>query len=332
MEKQKSFRIAMERQMSFGGGERKRGKDSPGKRVDSPLHLAARVGNLGKVKEIFQKFEGKGIKDLLYQQNQEGETALYVAAENGNSLVVSEFLKHLDLKTASIVTNNGCDALHVAARQDSNVLGRILFTVLSILKTESFSRDCLVAARVTFCVALQVCLSPEELGLFIMEGIFNESFIVCPKFVFANVVEKISFKGNLIDKLSKFSSLSSLCLVRGILSVVSRTILHIGALNKLPSIPISSKSDIGRESYGRFTKRCRNRPGLMVQMLSLSSDSDIQVPSSTFLQLVSPHGSRTYVSDFVLLIDGCFLSDQYESVGGSVPMAPQSYVVEALSD
>ncbi|KAM3246850.1 hypothetical protein P3L10_008617 [Capsicum annuum] len=107
----------MERQMSFGGGERKRGKDSPGKRGDSLLHLAARAENLGKVKEIFLKFEKKGIKHLLCQQNQEGETALYVAAENGNSLVVSEFLKHLDLKTASIVANNGYDALHVAARQ-----------------------------------------------------------------------------------------------------------------------------------------------------------------------------------------------------------------------
>ncbi|PHU24420.1 hypothetical protein BC332_09527 [Capsicum chinense] len=123
----------MERQMSFDGGERKRGKDSPGKRGDSPLHLAARAGNL-----------------------------------------------------------------------DSNVFERILFTVLSILKSESFSRDCLVAAGVTFYVALQVCLSLEELGLFIMEGIFNESFIVCPKFVFADVVEKISFKGNWIDELSEF--------------------------------------------------------------------------------------------------------------------------------
>ncbi|PHT37935.1 hypothetical protein CQW23_21508 [Capsicum baccatum] len=41
---------------------------------------------------------------------------------------------------------------------DSNVLERILFTVLSILKSESFSRDCLVAAGVTFCVALQSLL------------------------------------------------------------------------------------------------------------------------------------------------------------------------------
>lgn len=124
MEKQKSFRIAMERQMSFGG-ERKRGKDSPGKRGDSPLHLAARAGNLGKVKEIIQKFDEKGIKDLLCQQNQEGETALYVAAENGHSLVVAEFLKHLDLEIASIVANNGYDTLHVAARQGH--LGEFLY-------------------------------------------------------------------------------------------------------------------------------------------------------------------------------------------------------------
>ncbi|PHT35974.1 hypothetical protein CQW23_23674 [Capsicum baccatum] len=97
---------------------------------------------------------------------------------------------------------------------DSNVLERILFTVLSILESKSFSRNFLVAAEVTFCVALQVCLSLKELGLFIIEGIFNESFIVCPKFAFADIVEKISFKGNLIDELSKFSSLSRLFLVQ----------------------------------------------------------------------------------------------------------------------
>lgn len=118
MEKQKSFRIAMERQLSFGGGERKRGKESPGKRGDSPLHLAVRAGNLGKVKEIVQKLDNsKGISDLLSKQNQEGETALYVAAENGHTLVVAELLKHLDLQTASILARNGYDAFHVAAKQ-----------------------------------------------------------------------------------------------------------------------------------------------------------------------------------------------------------------------
>uniref|UniRef100_A0A5B6YQI0 PGG domain-containing protein n=1 Tax=Davidia involucrata TaxID=16924 RepID=A0A5B6YQI0_DAVIN len=116
MEKQKSFRIVMERQLSFGG-ERKKSKESPGKRGDSPLHLAARAGNLIRVKEIFQKWDSNGVKDLLSKQNQEGETALYVAAENGHAPVVGEFLKHLDLQTASIPARNGYDPVHVAAKQ-----------------------------------------------------------------------------------------------------------------------------------------------------------------------------------------------------------------------
>ncbi|XP_004244774.1 ankyrin repeat-containing protein At5g02620 [Solanum lycopersicum] len=117
MEKQKSFRIVMERQVSFSI-EKKRDKESPGKRGDSPLHLAARAGNLGKVKEIIQKFDNsKGIKELLSLQNQQGETALYIAAENGHTLVVVEILKHLDLQVASLVANNGYDAFQVAAKQ-----------------------------------------------------------------------------------------------------------------------------------------------------------------------------------------------------------------------
>ncbi|KAL4561251.1 hypothetical protein LXL04_033414 [Taraxacum kok-saghyz] len=112
MEKQKSFRIAMGRQMSFGV-DRRKPKDSPGKRGDSMLHLASRGGNLAKVIEIFQSV---GL-DGLSKQNQEGETPLYVAAENGHSHVVAQFLKHLDLQTASIAANNGYDPFHIAAKQ-----------------------------------------------------------------------------------------------------------------------------------------------------------------------------------------------------------------------
>ncbi|TMX04191.1 hypothetical protein EJD97_010829 [Solanum chilense] len=132
MEKQKSFRIAMERQLSFGG-ERKRGKESPGKRGDSPLHLAVRAGNLGKVKEIVHS---KSTNDLLSKQNQEGETVLYVAAENGHSLVVAELLKHLDLQTASILANNGFDAFHIAAKQGHlEVLKELLHSFPNLVMT-----------------------------------------------------------------------------------------------------------------------------------------------------------------------------------------------------
>lgn len=116
MEKQKSFRLAMERQLSFVG-EKKRIRDSPGKRGDSPLHLSARAGNLTKVREMFQKLDENVIKELLSKQNQEGETALYVAAENGHAMVVGEFLKYIDVEIASIAANNGYDPFHVAAKQ-----------------------------------------------------------------------------------------------------------------------------------------------------------------------------------------------------------------------
>ncbi|KAL8030524.1 hypothetical protein ABFX02_14G291400 [Erythranthe guttata] len=135
MEKQKSFRIALERQLTFGGGDRKKSKDSPGKRGDSPLHLAARAGNLGKAKEIIQKIENGAI-DLLSKQNQEGETPLYAAAENGHTLVVEEFLKHSDVETCSIPANNGFDPFHVAAKQGHlDVLKELLRFFPSLVMT-----------------------------------------------------------------------------------------------------------------------------------------------------------------------------------------------------
>lgn len=117
MEKQKSFRIVMEKQLSFMGSERKKSKESPGKRGDLPIHLAARAGNLSRVKEIIQNCASYESKNLLAKQNLEGETPLYVASENGHALVVGEILKHLDLQTASIVARNGYDPFHVAAKQ-----------------------------------------------------------------------------------------------------------------------------------------------------------------------------------------------------------------------
>ncbi|XWS43919.1 hypothetical protein CRYUN_Cryun16bG0145900 [Craigia yunnanensis] len=118
MEKQKSFRVVMERQLSFiGAGERRKNRESPGKRGDSPLHLAARTGNLTRVREILQNSDGPEAREFLAKQNLEGETPLYVAAENGQAFLVAEMLKHMDLETASITARNGYDPFHVAAKQ-----------------------------------------------------------------------------------------------------------------------------------------------------------------------------------------------------------------------
>ncbi|KAM0052635.1 putative ankyrin repeat-containing domain, PGG domain, ankyrin repeat-containing domain superfamily [Helianthus debilis subsp. tardiflorus] len=137
MEKQKSFRISMGRQMSFGV-DRKKAKDSPGKRGDSVLHLACRGGNLSKVIEILQSL---GL-DALSKQNQEGETPLYVAAENGHVHVVGQFLKHLDLQTASIAANNGYDPFHIAAKQGHlEVLRELLNSFPNLVMTTDSSNS-----------------------------------------------------------------------------------------------------------------------------------------------------------------------------------------------
>ncbi|KAL2922462.1 hypothetical protein RDABS01_013953 [Bienertia sinuspersici] len=133
LEKQKSFHLKMERQFSFGGSEKKKSKESPGKRGDSPLHLYARAGNLSKIKEMFQTGDSK---NLLCKQNQEEETPLYVAAENGHALVVGEFLRYLDLDTASIGARSGYDPFHIAARLGHiDVLKELLCTFPNLAMT-----------------------------------------------------------------------------------------------------------------------------------------------------------------------------------------------------
>ncbi|KAL3629151.1 hypothetical protein CASFOL_026373 [Castilleja foliolosa] len=90
---------------------------------------------------------------------------------------------------------------------------------------KAFSRDCFVAAGVSFCAALLVCLSPDELGFFIMRGIFNETSIQDSKIDFNAVIRKIPYKGDLVDEICSFSALIRLCLIRRILTAVSRTVL-----------------------------------------------------------------------------------------------------------
>lgn len=104
-------------------------------------------------------------------------------------------------------------------------LGMVLITLLSILKSQAFSRDCFVAAGVSFCAALQVCLSDEELGLFIMDGIFSQTSITSNKIKLQDVIRKIPYKGDMVNEISNFTPLTRLCLIRGILTAVSRTVL-----------------------------------------------------------------------------------------------------------
>lgn len=130
MEKQQSFRIgaleklqSFRKQKSFRMGEKQQSfkerkyKESPGKRGDTELHLAARAGNWISVQRILSDCGGDKLKSLIAKQNMDGETALYVAAEKGFVEVVIEILKVSDVQSAAIKANNSFDAFHIAARQ-----------------------------------------------------------------------------------------------------------------------------------------------------------------------------------------------------------------------
>ncbi|KAJ6848295.1 ankyrin repeat-containing protein-like [Iris pallida] len=115
MEKQRSFRSGQtERQRSFRG--ERRSKDSPGKKGDTVLHLAARAGSSAHVQKVLSDCHEDELKDLVSSQNQDGETALYVAAERGFVEVVREILKVSDVQSAAIKASNSFDAFHIAAK------------------------------------------------------------------------------------------------------------------------------------------------------------------------------------------------------------------------
>ncbi|URE08503.1 Ankyrin repeat [Musa troglodytarum] len=102
-------------------------KQLTGKRDDTPLHSAARSGNLAVVNGLLSGADDEGLKELLSRQNQAGETALFVAAEYGYVDVVQEMIKHYDVAAAGIKAKNGYDALHIAAKQgDVDVVKELL--------------------------------------------------------------------------------------------------------------------------------------------------------------------------------------------------------------
>lgn len=109
---------------------------------------------------------------------------------------------------------------------DNGVLEMIVTAILGFLKSAAFSRDCLVAAGVSFCAALQVCLSPDELGLALLEGLFCQTSVTGSKSEVIDTITKVPYKGDLFTEIRVFHVLSRICLTRGILTSVPRTVLN----------------------------------------------------------------------------------------------------------
>ncbi|KAK5802285.1 hypothetical protein PVK06_029870 [Gossypium arboreum] len=112
---------------------------------------------------------------------------------------------------------------------DSNVMEMALGVLISLLNSVAFSRDCFVAAGVSFFAAFQVCLRDQELGLFIIEGIFGQivsSSCTNTEDSFSNVISKVPYKGDVCLDIRNLSGLNRLCLIRGILTAVPRMVLN----------------------------------------------------------------------------------------------------------
>ncbi|TKY50274.1 Thyroid adenoma-associated protein-like [Spatholobus suberectus] len=116
-----------------------------------------------------------------------------------------------------------------------NVMEGIVSVVLSVLSSCAFSRDCFVAAGVALCAAFQVCVSKQELGLVLIRGVFDNNNLqgldlsggagYCVGDI-RDVFGKIPCEGDLYLGICGLSALSRLCLIRGILTAVSRELLN----------------------------------------------------------------------------------------------------------
>lgn len=84
---------------------------------------AVRSGDLGSVRQVVDKLtkdepsNGSLVSDLMAMQNDAGETALYVAAENNLEEVFSYLLQFCNIEIAKIRSKHDMNAFHVAAKR-----------------------------------------------------------------------------------------------------------------------------------------------------------------------------------------------------------------------
>ncbi|XP_041014779.1 ankyrin repeat-containing protein At2g01680 [Juglans microcarpa x Juglans regia] len=84
---------------------------------------AVRSGDLDSLKQLLDKLtgaehsDGSTVSDLMSLQNDAGETALYVAAENNLQELFTYLLRFSDLQTLKIRSKSDMDAFHVAAKR-----------------------------------------------------------------------------------------------------------------------------------------------------------------------------------------------------------------------
>ncbi|GAB4827317.1 hypothetical protein Ancab_034203 [Ancistrocladus abbreviatus] len=191
----------------------------------------------------------------------------------------------------------GCQSGLVST--DLNLLELVVTVILRILKLPSFSRDCFVAAGVSLCAALQVCLSPEELACFIVEGIFNQKncdLVGAKKCDIRSVIIKIPYRGDLCFDVQNFSALCRLCLIRGILTAVPRTVLNSRFVTGRDSLSIHAN---GSTHDSLQTILCDGILPVLCNYCENPTDSHFNFHALTVLQICLQQIKASILADIV---------------------------------
>ncbi|XP_010258389.1 PREDICTED: thyroid adenoma-associated protein homolog [Nelumbo nucifera] len=179
--------------------------------VEECSNLIALDASFGLNAVVSGTLSGSRPSPIVMEQCQEALSCLYY------------LLQRFPLKFAD---TSSCKDVLIS--KESTVFEIVVGTILSILKSSAFSRDCLVAAGVSFCAALQACINPEELAPFIVKVFFRHTncSISCCISKFSDKSFKIPYKGDFYSEMGDVSTYSRLCLLRGILTAIPRTVLN----------------------------------------------------------------------------------------------------------
>ncbi|XP_042498155.1 thyroid adenoma-associated protein homolog [Macadamia integrifolia] len=112
--------------------------------------------------------------------------------------------------------------------EDSTISEIVMKSIIRILNSPAFSRDCWVAAGVSFCAALQAYMNPQELALFLVKVFYHQTSCSISGYEneFRSSDSGLPYKGNLCLEIEEFSVLGRLCLLRGILTAIPRVVLN----------------------------------------------------------------------------------------------------------
>ncbi|KAL9663262.1 hypothetical protein QQ045_028101 [Rhodiola kirilowii] len=117
-------------------------KQVTGRLNDTEIHLASQRGDLAAVMQILNDINSQLVGTLsgaefdaevaeirasmVNEVNENGETALYIAADRGHIEIVKELLKYSSKESLLVKNRSGYDALHIAASQGHHAIVQVL--------------------------------------------------------------------------------------------------------------------------------------------------------------------------------------------------------------